>query len=544
MALNLFRTKSPDLLMAEAAAPERQLKRALGPFALTCIGIGAIIGTGIFALAGTAAAGEQAHAIGSIWKTPVLNFFQSWITHAPLVFGRPGAGPAVMLSFIVAGIACGFAALCYAELAAMIPVSGSAYTYSYATMGEIVAWIIGWDLILEYAVGNMAVAVGWSGYFVRLCGSAHIPWLFPDGIKFPLWLVNNPRTASDIVASGGDALKNYSSTELPLIAGIPIAVNLPAFLIVAAVTALLIYGIRESARTNTTIVVIKIAVVVFVIAFGAFMVQPSNWHPFLPSGFGGVMSGAAIVFFAFIGFDAVSTTAEEARNPQRDMPIGIIASLIICTVLYVLMAAVITGMRMYTTYLGDPAAVATAFAGHRLAQALLSAGALAGITSVLLVFQLGQPRIFMAMARDGLLWPYFAKIHPRFRTPHITTIWTGVVVGGVAALADIGSLADLTNIGTLFAFVLVCMGVIILRRTQASRARPFRVPLVPLFPLLGVLFCFILMLSLPLETWGRFFVWLAIGLAIYFFYGIRHSKLRRGVDAGITEDIPPPLIKT
>jgi APA family basic amino acid/polyamine antiporter len=544
MTLNLFRTKSPELLLAEAAAPERQLKRALGPFALTCIGIGAIIGTGIFALAGTAAAGEQAHAIGSIWKTPVLNFVQSWITHAPLVFGRPGAGPAVMLSFIVAGIACGFAALCYAELAAMIPVSGSAYTYSYATMGEIVAWIIGWDLILEYAVGNMAVAVGWSGYFVRLCGSAHIPWLFPDGIKFPLWLVNDPRTASDIVAAGGDSLKNYSSTELPLIGGVPIAVNLPAFLIVAAVTALLIYGIRESARTNTTIVIIKLAVVVFVIAFGAFMVQPSNWHPFLPSGFGGVMSGAAIVFFAFIGFDAVSTTAEEARNPQRDMPIGIIASLIICTVLYVLMAAVITGMRVYTTYLGDPAAVATAFAGHRLAQSLISAGALAGITSVLLVFQLGQPRIFMAMARDGLLWPYFARIHPRFRTPHITTIWTGVVVGGVAALADIGSLADLTNIGTLFAFVLVCMGVIILRRTQASRARPFRVPLVPLFPILGVLFCVILMLSLPLETWGRFFVWLAIGLAIYFFYGVRHSKLRRGVDAGITEDIPPPLIKT
>src|SRR5205823_1506688 len=297
----LFRTKSPDHLIQEAAAPERQLKRVLGPFALTCIGIGAIIGTGIFALAGTASAGEQTQVVGSIWKTPVLNFFQSWITHAPLVFGRPGAGPAVMLSFIVAGIACGFAALCYAELAAMIPVSGSAYTYSYATMGEIVAWIIGWDLILEYAVGNMAVAVGWSGYFVRLCGSAHIPWLFPDGIKFPLWLVNDPRTASDIVAAGGDALKNYSSTGLPQIGGIQIAVNLPAFLIVAAVTALLVYGIRESARTNTTIVIIKLAVVVFVIAFGAFMVQPSNWHPFLPSGFGGVMSGAAIVFFAFIG---------------------------------------------------------------------------------------------------------------------------------------------------------------------------------------------------------------------------------------------------
>jgi len=544
MALQLFRKKSPDHLIAEAAAPERQMKRALGPFALTCIGIGAIIGTGIFALAGTAAAGEQVHAVGSIWKTPVLNFIQSWMTHAPLVFGRPGAGPAVMLSFVVAGVACGFAALCYAELAAMIPVSGSAYTYSYATLGELVAWIIGWDLILEYAVGNMAVAVGWSGYFVRLCGSAHIPWIFPSGIKFPLWAVSDYQTAKDVLATGGDALSNYSSTALPVIAGFLIVVNLPAFLVVAAVTALLIYGIRESARTNATIVIIKLAVVVFVIAFGAFMVQPTNWHPFLPSGFGGVMSGAAIVFFAFIGFDAVSTTAEEAKNPQRDMPIGIIASLIICTVLYVLMAAVITGMRIYTTYLGDPAAVATAFAGHRLAQALISAGALAGITSVLLVFQLGQPRIFMAMARDGLLWPYFAKIHPRFRTPHITTIWTGVIVGGVAAVVDIGSLADLTNIGTLFAFVLVCFGVIILRRTQPSRPRPFRVPWVPLFPILGVLSCFILMLSLPLETWGRFVLWLIIGLCIYFLYGVRHSKLRGGVDTGVTEDQPPPLIKT
>src|SRR5437764_552530 len=263
VALQLFRTKSADHLIAEAAAPERQLKRALGAFDLACIGIGAIIGTGIFALAGTAAAGEQAHALGSLWKTPVLNFIQSWITHAPLVFGRPGAGPAVMLSFMVAAIACGFAALCYAELAAMIPVSGSAYTYSYATLGEIVAWIIGWDLILEYAVGNMAVAVGWSGYFVKLCGS-----LFD--LKFPLWLVSDYKTAKGIVATGGDALLNYSSSRLPVVAGIPIAVNLPALLVVAAVTALLIYGIRESARTNTIIVIIKIAVVAFVIAFGAF----------------------------------------------------------------------------------------------------------------------------------------------------------------------------------------------------------------------------------------------------------------------------------
>jgi APA family basic amino acid/polyamine antiporter len=535
VALQLFKTKSPDHLLAEAAAPDRQLKRALGAFDLTCVGIGAVIGAGIFALAGTAAAGEQIEA--SLWKTPVLNFIISHLTHSELVYGRPGAGPAVMASFVVAAIACGFAALCYAELASMIPVSGSAYTYSYATLGEIIAWVIGWDLILEYAVGNMAVAVGWSGYFVQLCGS-----LFH--LKFPLWLVSDYRTASGLLSTGGEALNNYSSTTLPVILGHPIALNLPAVLIVAAVTILLIYGIRESARTNTAIVVTKVAVVVFVIAFGAFMVHPTNWQPFLPNGVGGMMSGAAIVFFAFIGFDAVSTTAEETKNPQRDMPIGIIASLIICTLLYVLMAAIITGMRTYTTYFGDSAAVATAFAGRPWAQALISAGALAGLTSVILVFQLGQPRIFMAMARDGLLPQYFARVHRRFRTPYITTIWTGVAVGGVAMLTDIGSLADLTNIGTLFAFILVCLGVIILRRKDASRRRPFRVPMVPLLPLLGVFFCFVLMLSLPLETWGRFVGWLAIGLCIYFLYGLRHSKLRRGLDVGPTEDIPPPLIKT
>src|SRR6267143_4942698 len=386
MAAQLFRTKSPDRLMAEAAAPERQMKRALGPFALTCIGIGAIIGTGIFALAGTAAAGEQ--LASSVWKTPLTNFIQAWWTHAPLVFGRPGAGPAVMLSFVLAGVACGFAALCYAELASMIPVSGSAYTYSYATLGEIIAWIIGWDLILEYAVGNMAVAVGWAGYFVKLCGS-----LF--GLKFPLWAVSDTETANSLIANGGEALQNFSSTTLPVIFGHAFALSLPAFVIVAAVTILLIYGIRESATTNTTIVLIKVAVVVFFIAFGSFMVNPTNWHPFMPSGFGGVMSGAAIVFFAFIGFDAVSTTAEETRNPQRDLPIGMIASLAICTVLYVLMSGVLTGIKKYTVYLGDSAAVATAFASKPWAQALVSAGALAGMTSVLLVFQLGQPRIFM-----------------------------------------------------------------------------------------------------------------------------------------------------
>jgi basic amino acid/polyamine antiporter, APA family len=535
VASKLLRTKSPDRLMAEAEKPERKMKRSLTAFDLTCLGIGAIIGAGIFALAGTAAAGESARVGESILKTPVLNFIESWVRHTDLVFGRPAAGPAVALSFVVAAIACGFAALCYSELAAMIPVSGSAYTYSYATLGEIIAWIIGWDLILEYAVGNMAVAVGWAGYFVQLCANF--------GLKFPLWLVSDETTASTIIAKGGAALNDYSSTTLPMIAGHSIAINLPAFLIVAAVTVLLIYGIRESATTNTTIVLLKVAVVVFVIAFGSFMVNPTNWHPFMPSGFGGVMSGAAIVFFAFIGFDAVSTTAEETKNPQRDLPIGMIASLIICTLLYVLMSFVLTGMRKYTTYLGDSAAVATAFAGKPWAQALISAGALAGLTSVLLVFQLGQPRIFMAMARDGLLPQYFSRIHPRFRTPHITTIWTGIVVGGVAMFTDIGSLADLTNIGTLFAFALVCSGVIVLRRKDPGRARPFRVPFVPLFPILGVLFCLALMLSLPIETWIRFFVWLAIGLSIYFLYGIRHSELQRGVDTGDTEESVPPIIR-
>ncbi|CAN5480015.1 amino acid permease [soil metagenome] len=513
--------------MRESEAPERVMKRSLTAFDLTCLGIGAIIGAGIFALAGTAAAGESARVGDSIVKTPVLNFIISWINQSDLVFGRPAAGPAVALSFVVAAVACGFAALCYSELASMIPVSGSAYTYSYATLGEIIAWIIGWDLILEYAVGNMAVAVGWSGYFVQLLANMNI--------KFPLWLMVDHTTAGTLLAKGGAALGAYSSATLPVILGHPIAVNLPAFFIVAAVTVLLIYGIRESATANTVIVIIKLSVVVFVIAFGSFMVNPTNWHPFMPSGFGGVMSGAAIVFFAFIGFDAISTTAEETKNPRRDLPIGMIASLVICTLLYVMMSFVLTGMKKYTAYLGDSAAVASAFAAKPWAQALISAGALAGLTSVLLVFQLGQPRIFMAMARDGLLPNYFARIHPRFRTPYITTIWTGLVVGGVAMLTDIGSLADLTNIGTLFAFALVCAGVIVLRKKDPSRPRPFRVPFVPLFPILGVLFCGALMLSLPIETWIRFFIWLGLGLAIYFFYSVRHSRLRHGVDTGDTE---------
>jgi APA family basic amino acid/polyamine antiporter len=524
--------------MRESEHPDRLMKRSLKAFDITCLGIGAIIGAGIFALAGTAAAGEQV-AASSLWKTPILNLIQSWLSGADLVLGRPGAGPAVVLSFVVAAVACGFAALCYAELAAMIPVSGSAYTYSYATLGELIAWIIGWDLILEYAVGNMAVAVGWSDYFVKLFYS-----LTHGAIKFPLWLVVDSTTAATKISQGGEAVQYYSSLDLPNLFGYSVAFNLPALLIVMAITVLLVYGIRESAKTNTAIVVVKVAVVVFFIAFGSFMVHPTNWQPFMPSGFGGVMSGAAIVFFAFIGFDAVSTTAEETRNPQRDLPIGMIASLAICTLLYVLMSGVLTGILKYTTYLGDSAAVATAFASKPWAQALVSAGALAGLSSVLLVFQLGQPRIFMAMARDGLLPGYFARIHPRFRTPHITTIWTGLIVGGVAMVTDIGSLSDLTNIGTLFAFILVCLGVLVLRRTDRNRPRPFRVPFVPWFPILGVILCLALMFSLPIETWVRFIVWLIIGLAIYFLYSVRHSRLRQGIDEGPTEDIVPPIVKT
>ena len=537
MASQIFKTKSPELLIRESEASDRKMKRSLTAFDLTCLGIGAIIGTGIFALAGTAAAGEAVHSGESIMKTPVLNFLISWLNHSDLVFGRAAAGPAVAISFVVAAIACGFAALCYSELASMIPVSGSAYTYSYATLGEIIAWIIGWDLILEYAVGNMAVAVGWSGYFVQLMGN--LP--FGLHLKFPLWLVADHSTALTVLAKGGATLLDYSSTALPIVMGYQIAFNLPAFLIVAAVTVLLIFGIRESATANTAIVIIKLAVVVFVIAFGSFMVNPTNWHPFMPSGFSGVMGGAAIVFFAFIGFDAISTTAEETKNPRRDLPIGMISSLVICTVLYVLMSFVLTGMKKYTSFVGDSAAVATAFAAKPWAQALISAGALAGLTSVLLVFQLGQPHIFMAMARDGLLPRYFARIHPRYRTPYITTIWTGIIVGGVAMFTDIGSLADLTNIGTLFAFVLVCFGVILLRRKDPDRPRPFRVPFVPVFPLLGVFFCGALMLSLPIETWVRFFVWLVIGLVIYFFYSMSHSRLQHGTELGNTADtLPPP----
>jgi APA family basic amino acid/polyamine antiporter len=544
MKAHLFKTKSPERLIKDSQAPERTMKRSLTSLDLTALGIGAIIGAGIFALTGTAAAGQS---FQSAIETPVINFIDAWISGTPLHLGRAGAGPAIVLSFVVAASACAFAALCYAEMASMIPVSGSAYTYSYATLGEFIAWIIGWDLILEYAVGNIGVAVSWSDFFTRLLYNL-------THIKLPLWLVKDYGTAhvwvekaqelalhqqGQIQLSPADVanytqaasnLTNYSSAHLPTLFGHPIAVNLPAFFIVAFLTVLLVLGIQESARFNTAAVILKTSIVIFFIAFGAFYVDPAaNWHPFMPNGFTGVMGGAAIVFFAFIGFDAVSTTAEETRNPQRDLPIGMMASLIICTLLYIGVSGVLTGMKKYTAFADDAAAMATAVevSGKPWVQAVISAGALAGLTSVILVFQLGQPRIFMAMARDGLLPQYFARIHSRFRTPHITTIWTGVFVGLIAMFIDIGSAAELTNIGTLFAFILVSSGVIVLRRTSPDRARPFKTPWVPWLPVCGIFFCLTLMLSLPVLTWIRFVVWLAIGLTIYFLYGYKHSVLRQ-----------------
>jgi basic amino acid/polyamine antiporter, APA family len=516
----LLRTKSPEQLVSEAEAPERKLKRSLGPIDLMALGVGATIGAGIFALTGTAAAGQQT-ATSGVLDTPLLG-----VIMGQSIAGRPAAGPAIMISFIVVAVACAFAALCYSELAAMIPVAGSAYTYAYATLGEIFAWVIGWDLILEYAVGNVAVASSWSGYFVKLAYSMF-------GVKLPFWAVNDPHTAHAILeqaAKDPSVLLPYSQTTLPIVFGHGFSLNFPAFIVVALLTWLLVYGIQESAAVNTAAVILKTAIVIFFIAFGAFYVNPVNWHPFAPNGVSGIMSGAAIVFFAFIGFDAVSTAAEESKNPQRDMPIGILGSLAICAVLYVAVSGVLTGMTSYTHFIDDSAAIATAVeVTHKpWVEAVISAGALAGMTSVLLVFQLGQPRIFMSMARDGLLPQWFSKIHPKYRTPYVTTILTGAVVGIPALFTDIGWAADLTNIGTFFAFVLVCGGVIALRRTSPDKPRPFRCPWVPWFPLAGILICATLMLSLPILTWIRFFVWMAIGMLIYYVYGRHHSALRLG----------------
>jgi APA family basic amino acid/polyamine antiporter len=505
----IFRTKNLDDILAAAGGPQFSLKRTLGAFNITLLGIGAIIGAGIFATVGTAAAGDAV---------------------------RPGAGASLMLSFVITAIVCGFTALCYAEFASMVPISGSAYTYSYATLGELVAWIIGWDLIIEYAVGNIAVAISWANYFRTLLDDL--------GIHFPQWLATDYRTAAKIPGL-------YESA--PHIFGVPIVFNLLAFGIVALITIVLVWGIKESAGFNAVMVGIKILVLLFFIVVALYFVSPAtmvkNWQPFQPNGWSGTFTGAALVFFAYIGFDAVSTVAEECKNPSRDLPIGIIASLVICTIFYVVVAAVFTGIIPYqelvqrlSTEQAEPLTMALDHVAPQAnwASAIVAFGSVVAHTAVLLVFQLGQPRIFFSMARDGLLPSVFASVHPKYKTPHVTTILTGIFVGGFAAFASIDEMVDLTNIGTLFAFVLVCIGIIILRYKDPARPRPFRVPFGPWFlPLLGAASCFFLMYYLPPASWWRFIGWLVLGMAIYTSFGYTHSAI--GMKMGRPARAPLPL---
>ncbi|HET6891423.1 MAG TPA: amino acid permease [Pyrinomonadaceae bacterium] len=506
MLKGIFRTKNLDDIMATMAGPQFALKRTLGAFNVTLIGIGAIIGAGIFATVGSAAAGDAAA-------------------------GRPGAGPSLMLSFVITGVVCGFTALCYAELASMVPISGSAYTYSYATMGELIAWIIGWDLIIEYAIGNVAVAISWAEYFHKL--------LVNLGIHFPHWLAADYRSAM-ILARENPAEYAQLFGSAPVIGGIPIIFNFLAFGIVALITIILVWGIRESANFNAGMVAVKILVLLFFIGVALYFVPASqmaaNWRPFQPQGWSGTFAGAALVFFAYIGFDAVSTVAEETKNPARDLPIGIIGSLIICTIFYLIVAAVFTGLIPFpalqkVSSSGQAEALTMALdyvapSGVTLPQTIVAFGSVVAHTAVLLVFQLGQPRIFMSMARDGLLPSVFASVHPRFKTPHVTKILTGLFVGGIAAFANIESMLNLTNIGTLFAFLLVCIGIPILRHKDPARKRPFRVPFGPwLMPMLGAASCVFLMYYLAADTWWRFIGWLVLGLSIYLAYGYTRSAI-------------------
>jgi basic amino acid/polyamine antiporter, APA family len=487
--MNLFRRKSVADLQAEILT-DQSLKRALGPLNLTALGIGAVIGAGIFVLTGQAAAKY--------------------------------AGPAIVFSFILAGVACGFAGLCYAEFSAMIPISGSAYTYGYATLGEFVAWIIGWDLILEYLFAASTVAVGWSGYVVS--------FLRDLGITFPQAFTAAPYNHITPDGAGWNIWRlfteGWTSTGAVL--------NVPAMVIVGIITVLLVLGIKESANFNNIIVGIKLAVILAFIAIGVAYVNSANWQPFVPPslgegafGWGGVLRAAGVIFFAYIGFDAVSTAAQEARNAQRDMPIGILCSLAICTVLYIAVSLVLTGIIKYTHLnVPDPIAVAIDSLGRSVAwlRPIIKIGAIAGLSSVILVMMLGQPRIFYAMSKDGLLPPIFGSVHPRFRTPWLATILTGCLAMLIAGLFPIGLLGELVSIGTLLAFAIVCIGIFVLRFTDPEIRRPFRTPVFWLVAPLGAFFCFWLMYGLPPDTWARLIIWMAIGLVVYFTYGVRHSK--------------------
>ena len=492
----LLKTKDIDALVEETHVEGKQLKRSLGPWSLIAFGIGAVIGGGIFTVTGTAAAGQHL-SFPSILNAPLLDL----ILHggnAASTIGRPGAGPGLTLSFLLVAITCGFAALCYAELASMIPIAGSAYTYAYTTLGEIFAWIIGWDLILEYAVSNMSVAVGFSAYFNVMCD-----YLF--GVHLPRYL------------SEPALMEGHRTGSL---------FNVPSFLIVMLLSWLLVRGVRESAGANNIMVAIKLGAILLFVFGAARAVSASNLHPFLPNGFGGVISGAAIVFFTFIGFDSVSTAAEECRSPQKNMPIGIIGTLIVCGLLYTAVALVLTGIVNWRTLdNASPVANALQAIGMNRLRFTVTVGALLGMLSSLLVYQYGQARIWFAMSRDRLLPNVFSRVHRRYRTPHVSTWLAGLAVGIPAGIWDIGTLADLSNIGTLFAFIIVSAGVVILRHNDPHRRRTFKVPFSPVTPVLSALCCLVLMLGLPLETWLRFVVWLVIGLGIYFGYGRKRTAL-------------------
>jgi APA family basic amino acid/polyamine antiporter len=471
------------------------LKRVLGAGDLVMLAIGAVIGAGIFGAIGTAAAGQ----VGP--NGEVIRY---------------GAGPALIFSFILLGAACALAALCYAELAAMIPQAGSAYAYSYATLGELVAWIIGWDLILEYAVGNVAVAISWGDYFTTLLRGV--------SIDLPAWLTTGYRTA---LLSANPDVRALLETA-PQIGGVPILVNVPAFGIVMLVTWLLLRGARESSTANNVMVVIKLMALGLFIAVGLMNIDPSNYTPFAPNGFTGIHQGAAIVFFAYIGFDAISTAAEETTNPQRNLPIGILGGLAVCTVIYVIVGVVLTGMVPYDQLgVADPLARALELVGYSGVGWLVAFGAVVSMSAVLLVFQYGQPRIFFSMARDGLLPQWAARVDPKTRIPYTTTLVTGLVVAVASLIGDAAETYDLTNIGTLFAFALVCAGVLILRVKEPDRPRPFKVPFVWVVAPLGVAACLFVMVGLPRQAWERFGIWLVIGAVIYVLYGYRHSRLRR-----------------
>jgi len=524
MLKRLFRTKSLEQLVASSEEPEHQLKRNLGVFDLTLFGIGAIIGAGIFSSIGTAAAGNAAD-------------------------GRLAAGPGLVLSILIVALICGFTALAYAEMASMIPVSGSAYTYAYATLGELMAWIIGWDLLLEYAISNVAVAISWGDYARSFLSSVF-------HVNIPGWLAMDPRSALTL-AEGAPALGLLDKLQVleqakaglvdgaatfanwavlktaPTVAGVPITINFLAVVITVLITWLCYIGIKESSRVNGVMVVIKVAILLCVVGLGIKFVSTDNWHPFVPQGWKGIQAGAAIIFFAFIGFDAVSTTAEECRDPGKDLPRGILWSLVLCTGVYAAVALVVTGMVHYTKLGGIADPLSYVFTQHQwtLAAATISFGAVIATTAALLVYQVGQPRIFMSMSRDGLLGPWFSKVHATFKTPSNATVLTGFLVAIPAALLNIDEVVELANIGTLFAFVIVCGAVLILRVKRPEAPRKFVMPFAWIVAPLGILGCIWIARGLPALTWYRFFGWLGIGLLIYFIYGLRKSRLQRASEA-------------